>query len=73
MITYFKMKKREWKVKAAFYGMIISIVDNQKELIEFVQKLFLSLKDISVEDMRDEFISKLAEIIHTENKDNSET
>lgn len=68
MFQYFKMKKNERKVKAAFYGMIVSVVDNQKELIEFVQKLFISLKDVSAEDMQKEFIGKLAEIIHEENK-----
>ncbi len=68
MITYFKMKKNEWKVKATLYKMIASIMDNQKGIIEFAQKLFLSLKDVSIEDMQEELISKIAELAHQDNK-----
>lgn len=67
MITYFKMKKNEWKVKAAIYGMIATVMDNQKEIIEFAQKLFVSLKDVSAEDMQKELISKIAELVHNDN------
>ncbi len=62
MITYFKMKKNEWKVKCAIYGIIASIMDNQKDIIEFAQKLFASLKDVTAEDMQKELISKLVEL-----------
>lgn len=67
MITYFRMKKNEWKVKAAIYGMIASVMDNQKEFIEFAQKLYNGLKDVSAEDMQKELISKIAELVHDDN------
>ncbi len=67
MITYFRMKKNEWKVKGAIYGMIASVIDNQKEIIEFAHKLFVSLKDVSAEDMQKELISKIAELVHNDN------
>jgi len=67
MITYFRMKKNEWKVKSAIYGMIASVMDNQKEIIEFVQKLYDGLKDVSAEDMQQELISKIAELVHQDN------
>ena len=74
MITYFRMKKNEWKVKAIFYGTIIQIMDNQNEIMDalnLVKKLYEELKDVPTEDLQKEFISKLAEIIHAENhKDN---
>lgn len=73
MITYFKMKKNEWKVKAMFYGIITALVDNQKDILNLLQKMYIALKDIPAEDLQNEFISKLAEIIHEENKDKSET
>ena len=41
MITYFKMKRNEWKVKAMFYGIIVQIMDNQdeiKDMINLVKK-----------------------------------
>ncbi len=70
MFTYFKMKKNEWKVKATIYGIIASVMDNQKEIIEFVQKLYDSLKDVSAEDMQKELITKIAELVHQDNHKN---
>jgi len=61
---YVIMKKNEWRVKGAIYGTIASVMDNQKEIIEFVQKLYDGLKDIPVEDMQKEFVSKIAELVH---------
>lgn len=70
MITYFRMKINEWKVKAMFYGIIAQIMDNQdgiKDTINLVKKLYEELKDIPAEDLQKEFIGKLAEIIHDDN------
>ena len=69
MITYFRMKRSEWKVKAMLYGTIAQIIDNQdeiKDMINLVKKLYEELKDVPIEDLQKEFISKLAEIIHNE-------
>lgn len=68
MFKYFKMKRNEWKIKAAIYGIIASVMDNQQEIIETAKKLFMSLKDISAEDMQQEFISKITELIYAENR-----
>lgn len=70
MINYIRMKINEWKVKAAFYGIIASVIDNQKELFELLQKMYVALKDVPVDELQNEFISKLAGIIHEENKKN---
>lgn len=70
MITYFRMKRNEWKVKAMFYGTIARLMDSQneiKDIINFAKKLYEELKDIPAEDLQKEFIGKLAEIIHNEN------
>ena len=72
MITYFKMKKNEWTVKKMFYGAIVQLMDNQdeiKNMINLVKKLYEELKDIPAEDLQKEFIGKLAEIIHNDNKE----
>ena len=71
MFTYFKMKKNEWTVKKMFYGAIVQLMDNQdeiKDMINLVKKLYEELKDIPAEDLQKEFIGKLAEIIHNEEK-----
>mgnify|MGYP003410826207 CR=1 FL=1 len=45
MITYFKMKRNEWKVKAKFYGMIANLMDNHKEITTALENLYAALKD----------------------------
>ena len=70
MITYFRMKRNEWKVKAMLYGTIAQIMDNQdeiKDMINLVKRLYEELKDVPTEDLQKEFVSVLAEIIHNEN------
>lgn len=47
MINYFKMKRNEWKVKAKFYGMIVQLMDNQKDILSALENLFIALKDES--------------------------
>lgn len=42
MITYFKMKRNEWKVKAKLYGLIIAVMENQGELITKLTELIQS-------------------------------
>lgn len=69
MFTYLKMKKNEWKVKAMFYGTIAALIDNQKDVLTLLQKLYTALKDIPAEELQKEFVNKLAEIIHEENTD----
>ena len=70
MLTYFKMKKNEWKVKAQFYGIAATLLDNQKDIISLVQRLYLALKDVSADELRNEIVSSLASLIHEENLKN---
>lgn len=69
MINFIRMKRNEWKVKAMFYAAIAALFDNQKEILEMLQKVYVSLKDVPAEELQKELIAKLAEIIHNENKD----
>lgn len=74
MIKYWimkrKMKRDEVMVKAMLYGMIANIIENQKDVIELIQKLYVTLKDVSVDDLQKEFVHALAEIIHGQNQSN---
>ena len=65
--NYIKMKKNEWRNKATVYGVIAVLLDNQKEFLDMIQKLYISLKDVPAEELRKEFVANLAEIIHNEN------
>lgn len=64
MFEYFKMKRNEWKVKAMFYGMIVGFVENQKDFIDFIQKLYVAVKDVPADEIRKELITKIAELAH---------
>lgn len=68
MITYLKMKKREWKIKKSIYDAILYTIDNQKDILLVFKKLVIALKDVPTENIREEFISNLAEIIHNDVK-----
>ena len=69
MINYIRMKKTEWKIKTAFYEIIAAVIDNQKEILGLLQKMYVALKDVPVDELQNEFVSKLVEIIHEENKE----
>ena len=45
MITYLKMKRNEWKVKAYFYAMILKFVDEQKDIFASLENLSGVLKE----------------------------
>lgn len=72
MFKYFamkrKMKRDELKVKAMLYGTVAYILEEQNDVIELIQKLYLVLKDIPMEDLRSELVRNLAELIHSDNK-----
>lgn len=68
MFTYWKMKKNEHKIKALLYGTAAALIDNQKDVLELLQRMYVALKDVPAEKLREEFTTKLAEIIHEENK-----
>lgn len=70
--NYIKMKKSEWKIKAMLYGTVAALIDNQKDILELLPKMYIALKDVSAEELQKEFISKLAEIVHDENRDKTE-
>ena len=68
MLKYFQMKKNEWKIKNAIYNSILDFMENKKDIVNIAMKLFDSVKDMSADKIRDEFIGKLAEIVHEESK-----
>lgn len=69
MFTYLKMKKHEWKVKAFLYGTVAALLDNQKDMLALVQKMYIALKDVPADELQKEFVDRLTEAIHEEKKD----
>lgn len=45
MITYLKMKRNEWKVKAYFYTMVLKLIDEQKDIFATLENLSGVLND----------------------------
>lgn len=72
MFEYFKMKRNEWKVKSMFYRVIIGFVENQKDFIDFIQKLYVAVKDVPTDELRKELVKAVAEIVHEDNKSKNE-
>lgn len=68
MVQYIKMKRNEIKLKAMLYSAILSFMDDRSEIMELLHNIYVALKDVPPEEMQKELVSKLAEMIHTENK-----
>lgn len=66
LINWYRAKKAEFKVKAMFWGILAGVIDNQKPIIDMIGGLYNELKGVPPEELRSEFISKMAEIIHAE-------
>lgn len=68
MIRYFRVKFMELKIKEMLYDTILGVINEQKDIIDFVQRLYMVCKDVPIDELRKEFISAIAEIVHEENK-----
>ena len=66
--AYIEMKKKEILVKSRLYGMILAIADEKEDLIKVIKDLYESLKGVPSDEIRKEFIGKLAEIIHNQSE-----
>lgn len=66
MISFIKMKENEWKLKAALYGAMLALLDGQKGAAGLLRRLYSALKDVSADELHEEFISKLAELSREE-------
>lgn len=64
MITFIKMKYKEYKLKLALYTVIEKVIAEQKDITTLLSDLYVALKDIPLIELKDEFLGKLAEIIH---------
>ena len=58
------MKKKEITLKVKLYTVIEGFITEQKDITTLLSNLFTVLKDVPLNELKDEFIGKLAEIIH---------
>lgn len=66
LINWYRAKKAELKLKSMFYGTIASFVYDKYGRWHTILNLIDSIKGLTGEELRTEFISGLAEIIHGE-------
>lgn len=66
--NYFRMKAKEIRLKLALYSVIEEFVNEKTDIVVTIKKLYLAMKDTSVEELQNKFINSLASIIHEENK-----
>ena len=66
LINWYRAKKAELKIKSMFYGTIASFVDNKSSRLQTIMNLIDSVKGLTGEELRTEFIAGLAGIIHDE-------
>lgn len=73
--NWFIMKKKEITLKITLYTVIEKVISEQKDIATLLSNLYVSLKDVPFDQLKDEFLGKLAEIIHnqTHTEYNAET
>lgn len=67
MITYMKMKRKEYKIKLAVYTAVESFINEKEDIAKLVADLYKSMKDTSVDELQSKFINALAEIVASKN------
>ncbi len=66
MITYLKMKRNQWKVKAALYGAAAAFLENRAETLGFLRKMYLALKDVPADELQKALMAELARTVRPE-------
>lgn len=66
MLTYFRMKHKEWKIKLIFYSVFLTTLENNKDIIDFLKKTYEALKDTPASELQSELINAIAGFAHDE-------
>lgn len=64
--NWFAMKKKEISLKITLYTVIEKLITEQKDITALLSDLYAALKDVPFNELKDEFLGKLAEIIHNQ-------
>lgn len=59
MITFFKMKHREWKLKLTLYSCAAALLSEHKNVAQLLKNMYLALKDIPADELRKELMDAL--------------
>lgn len=58
------MKKKEIEFKLMLYTYGIKFMDEKSDLVKTAWKVYESIKDLSMDELRDRFIEELASLAH---------
>lgn len=61
---WFSMKKKEIEFKLMLYTYGIKFMDEKSDLVKTVWKIYESIKDLSMDELRNRFIEELAGLAH---------
>lgn len=65
--NYINMKKKEIELKLLFYTYLTEFISNRKNIVNSLSSLILLLSNTPIDELKETFINKLAELIHEEN------
>lgn len=64
MIKYLKMKKMEHNLKLKIYEATNNLLNEKKDIIDLISKLYIALKDTNTEELQDKLINEIANLSH---------
>lgn len=66
IVKAYKLWKLKLEMKLAFYTTLKSILDNNKDIVNFAVLMFKALQDTDPEEFKDELIARIAHLAHEE-------
>lgn len=64
LIKWYTLKKKEIKLKLAFYSMIETVINEREDIIKTITNVYESLKDVTGQELQDKLITAIAEMAH---------
>ncbi|MDE6924898.1 MAG: hypothetical protein K2P59_06490 [Acetatifactor sp.] len=60
------MKRNQWKVRAALYTAAATVINDRREILALLQRMYAALKNVPPEELREELVSCPAGMIHND-------
>lgn len=67
---FIEMKKKEIRVKTALYSAVDKFIVEKQDMLDFVMRIYETLKNTPTENLQQELISQIVNVIHKDEVDN---
>ena len=67
---FIEMKKKEIRVKTAFYSAVDKFIVEKQDMLDLVMRIYETLKNTPTENLQQELISQIVNVIHKDEVDN---